>query len=119
MFFRRLINIKIAKNNLNDVKVILRSYHPSISLSNSTLSSNRIGFVGTGKIAQSIISGLIKKDIFKPEQIYVSDANAEYLEYLKEKTPFFQVGFNFFIIYKFYHTVKFIIINKRDTKLIL
>ena len=26
----------------------------------------------------------IKKNIFKPEQIYVSDANTEYLKHLKE-----------------------------------
>jgi pyrroline-5-carboxylate reductase len=50
----------------------------------------RMGFVGTGKIAQAIILGLIKKEKLKPEQIYVSDANQQYVTHLKEKHPVFQ-----------------------------
>jgi pyrroline-5-carboxylate reductase len=54
----------------------------------------RMGFVGTGKIAQAIILGLIKKQKLKPEQIYVSDANKQYVHHLKEKHPVFQVSLN-------------------------
>jgi NADH/NAD ratio-sensing transcriptional regulator Rex len=67
----------------------------------SSLHSNgniRMGFVGTGKIAQAIILGIIKNQKLKPEQIYVSDANQQYVTMLKEKHPFFQVFYVFFII---------------------
>jgi pyrroline-5-carboxylate reductase len=50
-----------------------------------------LGFVGAGKIAQAIIQGLIKKEKLQPEQIYVSDANAEYVRFLKEKHPILKV----------------------------
>ena len=62
----------------------------------SNVSANadmRMGFLGTGKIAQAIILGLIKKEKLKPEQIYVSDVNKEYLSYLRDKSPLFQVFF--------------------------
>jgi pyrroline-5-carboxylate reductase len=54
----------------------------------------KMGFIGTGKIAQAIILGLIKKDKLQPEQIYVSDSNNNYLEYLKDKCPTFKVRIN-------------------------
>lgn len=53
---------------------------------------NRIGFIGTGKIAQSIIQAIVKKNLIKPENIYASDINKEYLSYLREKSDVFQVN---------------------------
>ncbi len=95
----RVVNqTRLVLNNIHYAKFIVQSKHRSISNSCSRLSSNRIGFVGTGKIAQAIISGLIKKNIFKPEQIYVSDANKEYLKHLKEKSSLFQVNFRFLVL---------------------
>lgn len=57
---------------------------------------SNIGFIGTGKIAQSIIQAIIKKKLMKPENIYASDINKEYLAYLKDKSEVFQV-----VIYSF------------------
>ena len=93
MLSRIVIQTRFVQNNnnINYAKLILQLHHRNISISCSRFSSNKIGFVGTGKIAQAIIAGLIKKDIFKPEQIYVSDANTEYLKYLKEKSILFKV----------------------------
>lgn len=51
----------------------------------------KLGFLGTGRIAQAIILGLIDQNKVKPEQIFVSDANLEYLKYLRERCPKFQV----------------------------
>jgi hypothetical protein len=91
MLGRVVIQTRFIQNNINYPRLILQSHHRTYSITCSRFSSNRIGFVGTGKIAQAIITGLIKKNIFKPEQIYVSDANTEYLKHLKEKSPLFQV----------------------------
>ncbi len=54
---------------------------------------DNIGFIGTGKIAQALITGLVKRELFKPEQIYANDADLNYLKFLKEKSPLFQVKF--------------------------
>jgi beta-lactamase regulating signal transducer with metallopeptidase domain len=51
----------------------------------------KLGFIGAGKIAQSIILGLIKQQIVRPQDIYASDVDKSYLSYLREKCPRFQV----------------------------
>jgi len=56
----------------------------------SRFENDTIGFIGTGRIAQAIIYGLIKRDIFRPEQIFVTDANEEYLQFLKKEHKFFR-----------------------------
>ena len=53
----------------------------------------KLGFLGTGKIAQALILGMLNKHILRPEQIYVNDENKEYLMHLKERNPLFQVRF--------------------------
>jgi hypothetical protein len=58
----------------------------------------KIGFIGTGNMAQAIIQGLIKQKIFKPEQIYASDNDWEYIEFLQKNNQFFQVIILFFRI---------------------
>ncbi len=100
MMIGRIIQIKLANNScvipsLTQRSISIYANQQSSDRNTSQRSgnknSNKIGFVGTGKIAQAIIAGLIKKELFKPEQIFVSDANLTYLNYLKEKSPMFQV----------------------------
>ena len=52
---------------------------------------DKIGFFGTGNMTRIIIQALITKRKFLPEQIYVTEKNVKYLEYLKNEEPFFQV----------------------------
>lgn len=66
--------------------------HRALSSSNNDL---KLGFVGTGRIAQAIIIGLIKKEKLRPDQIYASDSNKENLKFLKEKCPIFNVRIKF------------------------
>ena len=85
------------------------------SFSITTLQQNskdlKIGFLGTGRIAQAIIVGLIKQKKIKPEQIYASDTNLDYLKYLKEKCPTFSVSSHFkasfFVINLFFSSLFF------------
>lgn len=51
---------------------------------------NKIGFIGTGNMARAIIAGLISKEKYKPEEIYVTDSDLEYVEYLKNEVPLFK-----------------------------
>lgn len=53
---------------------------------------NKLGFIGTGKIAQAIIIGLIKQKKISPKQIYVSDTNLDCLSHLRERNPLFKVN---------------------------
>lgn len=55
----------------------------------TTNNFNKIGFIGTGNMAQAIISGLISKHKFLPQQIYVTDKDKEYVEHLKRNVPLF------------------------------
>ncbi|WP_031513476.1 pyrroline-5-carboxylate reductase [Desulfofalx alkaliphila] len=50
------------------------------------LDGQLIGFLGGGVMAESLIGGLIKNGIVKPEKIFVSDPDEERLQLLKEKT---------------------------------
>lgn len=59
--------------------------------SQSATSDSKIGFIGTGKIAQSIIQAIVKKNLIKAENIYASEINKEYLAYLREQSDVFQV----------------------------
>ncbi len=58
--------------------------------------NDTIGFVGSGNMAQAIMQGLINQKKFKPEQIYASDSDWEYVEFIKENSRFFKVFFFFF-----------------------
>jgi hypothetical protein len=86
-------NVRLPSNIIVSIFTRTFSIHHS-ALNSSDLRRNesfKLGFVGAGKIAQAIIQGLIKKDKLQPEQIYVSDANAEYVRFLKEKHPILKV----------------------------
>ena len=56
---------------------------------------NKIGFVGAGNMARAIMKGFISKKNYKAEEIYVTDHDREFVEYLKNYNPLFKV--NFFI----------------------
>jgi len=50
-----------------------------------------IGFIGAGNMAKAIMKGLIDKERFLPEQIYVLDRDEKSMEHLKANDDFFQV----------------------------
>lgn len=52
---------------------------------------NKIGFIGTGNMACAIIAGLINKQKYQADEIYVTDNDREYVEYLKQYKPLFKV----------------------------
>jgi len=52
---------------------------------------DKLGFIGTGKIAQAIIIGLIKQNKILPHQIFVSDTNLDGLDHLRQRNPLFKV----------------------------
>lgn len=45
----------------------------------------KIGFIGAGNMAKAIIGGMIKKNIYEPEQIVASRRNAKALESLQKE----------------------------------
>ncbi|OCL27965.1 pyrroline-5-carboxylate reductase [Orenia metallireducens] len=47
--------------------------------------SKKIGFIGAGAMAEALIKGLIKSELFKSNQIYISDIREERLKDLKER----------------------------------
>lgn len=49
------------------------------------LGSKSVGFIGGGKMAEAIFSGMLSSGLVKPEQIYVTDIVDERLDYLREK----------------------------------
>lgn len=59
---------------------------------------SKIGFIGTGNMACAIIAGLINKQKYKADEIYVTDNDREYVEYLKHYKPLFKVLSIFFLI---------------------
>ncbi len=88
LFQRRLITngTEVASN-------ALASGSESANASNKKLKYNKIGFIGTGNMAQAIIQGLINQKKFTPEQIYASDNDWEYIEFLQKNSPLFMVRF--------------------------
>ena len=90
MFYRRLLQIRIVNTYVNHRGICLSS-----SSSNIPQKEIKLGFLGTGRIAQALIIGLLNKEKLRPEQIYVNDENKEYLTRLREKTPLFQVRIKF------------------------
>lgn len=51
---------------------------------------NKIGFIGSGNMACAIIAGLISKQKYQADEIYVTDSDREYVEYLKHYKPLFK-----------------------------
>ena len=87
----RILRISTLLRSNNQIQNIFRS----ISITTTSKQNNKdlkLGFLGTGRIAQAIIVGLIKQNKIKAEQIYASDVNSEYFKYLKEKCPTFRVS---------------------------
>jgi len=46
----------------------------------------KIGFIGTGKMAEALIKAIIKAEIAKPEEVIGSDKYKEQLEFMKSET---------------------------------
>jgi pyrroline-5-carboxylate reductase len=44
-----------------------------------------IGFIGSGHMAEALISGILRAGVYEPEQVYVSDIRPERLEYLRQQ----------------------------------
>ncbi len=49
------------------------------------LSGLKIGFLGGGAMAEAILTGLLQKGIFTPDNVYVTDINRERLELLQRR----------------------------------
>ncbi|PRX25077.1 pyrroline-5-carboxylate reductase [Orenia metallireducens] len=47
-------------------------------------SKKSIGFIGAGAMAEALIKGLLKSEVYHPSQIHISDIRADRLEELKE-----------------------------------
>ena len=45
---------------------------------------DKIGFVGSGNMAEALIKGIIQAQVFKPENIFISDIRPERLKFLSE-----------------------------------
>ena len=43
-----------------------------------------IGFVGSGNMAEAMINGVLKANVYRPGKVYVSDIRPERIEYLRE-----------------------------------
>jgi len=43
-----------------------------------------IGFVGSGNMAEAMINGILKANVYRPGKVFVSDIRPERLEYLRE-----------------------------------
>jgi len=43
-----------------------------------------IGFVGSGNMAEAMINGILKANVYRPGKVFVSDVRPERLEYLRE-----------------------------------
>jgi pyrroline-5-carboxylate reductase len=98
-----MIMLSLTRNYLRSAsKVLLISQRSCLSVETAgkkfklNEKYNKIGFIGTGNMARAIIAGLISKDKYKPEEIYVTDSDLEYVEYLKNEVPLFKDnGINF------------------------
>ena len=89
--------ISLIKTNLSATK-LLSGVKRSLSVRCMSMQTdkkyNSIGFIGAGNMAKAIIQGLINKERFLPEQIYVVDRDEKYMERLKTNDAFFQVQKN-------------------------
>lgn len=47
--------------------------------------NKKIGFIGGGAMGEALIAGLLRRELFTPENILVSDVNSEQLKYLYAK----------------------------------
>ena len=45
---------------------------------------DKIGFIGSGNMAEALIKGIIAAQVFKPENIFISDIRPERLKLLAE-----------------------------------
>jgi len=45
---------------------------------------DKIGFIGSGNMAEALINGVLKASVYRPGTVYVSDVRLERLEYLRE-----------------------------------
>lgn len=84
------VSTHFAYVKTSDIK--MAEYHKVKKTQPYTWPTNsKIGFIGSGKIAQSIIQALVKKNFFSPQNIYASDTNTEYFDYLKNECDIFKV----------------------------
>ncbi len=44
-----------------------------------------IGFIGSGNMAEAMINGVLKANVYRPGKVFTSDVRAERLEYLREQ----------------------------------
>lgn len=72
---------------------------------------NKIGFIGTGNMACAIIAGLINKQKYQADEIYVTDNDREYVEYLKHYKPLFKVRRILLYIRNIYNNPVLIVID--------
>lgn len=49
------------------------------------LQNKKIGFIGSGAIAEALLGGIIKADLIQPNQITVNDINPSRLDYMQKK----------------------------------
>ena len=49
------------------------------------LQNKKVGFIGSGAIAEALISGIIKAGLITPDQIIVNDINQSRLDYMQKK----------------------------------
>lgn len=68
-----------------------------------TLLHKKIGFIGGGQMGEAIIRGLLKANLFRPEDIYVMDILDSRLQYLKDNFQITQsssdrnTGYNYLV----------------------
>ena len=43
-----------------------------------------IGFIGSGNMAEAMINGVLKANVYRPGRVFTSDVRAERLSYLRE-----------------------------------
>ena len=43
-----------------------------------------IGFIGSGNMAEAMINGILKANVYRPGKVYVSDIRTERTDYMRE-----------------------------------
>ncbi len=61
---------------------------------------NGIGFIGGGMMAEALIKGFLKKDLYKPQEILVSEPNLQRKQYLEEFYGFLTTDKNLEVLAK-------------------